>query len=296
MNLRGVFMILLGVFSLPLAAQTNVSEFADDTNTDPGIWYENDVRLAGMASIEDLTGLGGDLENNQPLPPGAALITTGFDNGDKAEVGVLDDYGMPNDITASLNVGYWFHKASNPGQNLFAAPAIKLTFFNPVCDDPASAGDCFGTLVYEPTWNGAGSSPGTPISSAVALDTWTQVNIDENTGLFWWTGGFGQPNTAGGPPINTLGGWLATFSSDFGDSTLIQVSVGVGTFNQGQIGYFDDVQISHAFGGGLSQQFDFGPVQDRPPVAIPALNSFGIGFLLTGLLVLGVLTVRERIS
>ena len=36
------------------------------------------------------------------------------------------------------------------------------------------------------------------------MDTWTTVNIDQNNGLFWWTGGFGAPNTAGGPPIASV--------------------------------------------------------------------------------------------
>jgi len=35
------------------------------------------------------------------------------------------------------------------------------------------------------------------------------------------------------------------FSSDFADADLMMVSIGVGSFNQGQIGYFDDVEIVH---------------------------------------------------
>ena len=98
--------------------------------------------------------MGGDLETLQPLPTGAALVTTTLgDTGDKGEVGVLDLYGFPADIFSSLSISYTYYKATNAGQNLSAAPSIKLTFFNAVCDDPGSAGDCFGTLVYEPTWN-----------------------------------------------------------------------------------------------------------------------------------------------
>ncbi len=294
-NLMGV-MVLLAIYSLPVSAQTPVTEFAPSTNTDPAVWFENDVRQMGVASVIDLSGIGGNLETSQPLPPGSALITTEFDNGDKAEVGILDDYGMPNDILASLNVAYSFFKADNAGQNLSAAPAIKLTFLNPVCDDPASANDCFGTLVYEPTWNGPTSSSATPVSSLVATDSWTDVNIDQDNGLFWWTGGFGQPNTAGGPPINTLAGWLPVFSSDFGDATLILVSIGVGTFNQGQIGYFDDVQINHTFAAGIDQRFDFGPAPELPPIVpVPALNNPSQALLLLGLLLIGGLSIRQRI-
>ena len=78
---------------------------------------------------------------------------------------------------------------------------------------------------------------------ALRVDMWTEVNIDQDSGLFWWTGGFGQGNSAGGPLLETLEGWASVFSSDFADANLILVSIGVGSFNQGQIGYFDDVTI-----------------------------------------------------
>lgn len=294
---------MLGAFALLLThltslhAQTPVNEFAPSSNTTPGIWFENDIRLAGTAVIVDLTGSAGNLETSQPFPPGAAQLTTTFDNGDKAEVGILNDFGSPDAIFPSLSLSYDFFKATNPGQNLSAAPALKLTFFNAACDDPVSAGDCFGTLVYEPTWNGPTSSSATPVSSLVTTDVWTEVNIDQSNGLFWWTGGFGQPNSAGGPPINLLSDWLSLFSSDFGDSTLIQVSIGVGTFNQGQIGYFDDVQISHAFGGGIDEQFDFGALPALPAATpVPTLSNMGQAGLLIILLLIGVVSVRQRIK
>ena len=55
------------------------------------------------------------------------------------------------------------------------------------------------------------------------------------------------------------------FSADFGDAELFKVSVGVGTFNRGQIGYFDDVQIVHDSGGGFDKSYDFEP-QIGPPL------------------------------
>jgi hypothetical protein len=87
----------------------------------------------------------------------------------------------------------------------------------------------------------------------------------QQTGVFWWNGGFGQPSGAGGPPLRTLAEWAEVFSSDFDDSELIQVSIGVGTFNQGQIGYFDDVQIVHNHDGGYDKSYDFEP-QIGPPL------------------------------
>ncbi len=270
MNSQLLYMTLAFALSPATAAQT-VTSFAPSTNTTPDVWYENDVRLAGTASILDLTGAGGDLQANQPLPIGAARITTTLgDTGDKAEVGVFFDgtalFGTPDDTFSTLSASYSYFKASNAGQNASAAPALKLTFFNPVCDDPGSAGDCFGTLVYEPTWN----QPGFEGSSvAVPTDTWTSVTITETSGLFWWTGGFGEPNTAGGPPLRTLADWKTTFTSDFGDSLVAQISIGVGTFNLGQIGYFDDVELSHAFGGGFSRSWDFEPL----PPTVKNLNT-----------------------
>jgi len=245
----------LAMLAQPALAQTKVYSFAPSSNTTPGVWFMNDVRMAGTASIVDLTGIGGTLDSGQPLPIGAAKLTTLYDNGDKAEVGVLDSYGKPQDIVATLKLAYSYYKASTPG-NAFAAPSIKLTFYNPVCDDPASAGDCFFTLTYEPYWNGS-NGPG--VVTAPLPNTWTAVVIDSTTGVFWTSGGFGLANGAGGPPFYTLAGVLAAASSDFADSDLVMVSVGVGTYNQGQIGYFDAVKISHSYSAGYSAYYDFEP-------------------------------------
>ncbi len=222
---------MIGLASTALA-QTTVTSFAPSTNLTPGVWFESDVRVGGTASIADLTGIGGDLELSQPLPIGAALLTTDFTNAAAAEVGVLNDYGMPNNIFATIGILYDYHKATNPapGENAFAAPALRLTFFNPVCDDPASTRgpggviDCFTTLIYEPYWQ-ATPFPGPPSCCAglPAKDLWTTESISENSGYFWTTGGFGFLNGGGGPPLKTLGEWLAQSSSDFGDATLIRI-------------------------------------------------------------------------
>jgi hypothetical protein len=243
---------LMALASPPFADTTIVTSFEPDTgNPTPGVWYENDVRTGGTASITDLTGVGGNLESEQPMPIGAAKLTTDFTNTAKAEVGVVDGYGKPNDIFSTLSISYYFHKATNAGQNLSAAPSLKLTFSNPVCGDPESDGDCYGTLVYEPYWDLGNTPP--------AADTWTRVTIDQDNGVFWWTGGFGVGGSPGGPPIGTLADCLAQFSSDFGDADLVLVSIGVGSYNQGQIGYFDKVQIFHSFGSGFNETYDFEP-------------------------------------
>lgn len=230
----------------------------------PGVWFENDVRVGGTASTVDVSQAGGNLENAQPLPIGAAKLTTRVaENADKAEVGVADAYGRVADIMSSLAVAYAYYKADVPGGNAFAAPSIKLTFY-----DPDYVGDGFVTLVYEPTWN----QPANPGASLVVPnDVWTDVAIDQNTGLFWGTGGFGQPNTAGGPPLQTLAQWAGTFDAGFADADLVLVSIGVGTFNPGQEGYFDDVTIDHSAGGGYSASYDFEPL-----VPAGAIISFGV--------------------
>lgn len=253
----------LMVLASPALAQSTVTSFELFAPfPTPGVWFQSGVQDGGTASIADLTGVGGDLETNQPAPIGAAKLTTRLnENNDKAEVGVAHRYGMPQDIFSTLSIMYSYHKATNTGQNLAAAPSLKLAFFNSLCDDPASAEDCLGTLVYEPTWNGAGSTPGTPLSSNPELDKWTAVTIDENTGLFWWTGGFSRPNTAGGPPLNTLAGWRSLFSSDFDDSDLVLVSIGVGTSNQAQIGYFDEVTIAGTSAPDTTYNFEPAPFE-----------------------------------
>lgn len=259
---------LVGLFAVssPLFADDNIVTSFDalsDTPT-PGVWYEYDVRTGGTASITDLTGVGGHLEYDQPLPAGAAMLTTDITNDAKAEVGVYDDYGKPNEIFSTLSISYSFYKASNANQNYSAAPSIKLTFLNPSCVDSPDE-ECFGTLVYEPYWNVILGAP-FPIALQPTMDEWTIVTIDEDNGYFWWTGGFGEPNSYGGRPLFTLKEWLRIFPDDFGEADLVLVSIGVGTYNQGQIGYFDDVVISHLSNGGFYESYDFEPA---PQFEIP---------------------------
>jgi len=91
-------------FAMPLRAQTTVTSFAPATNVTPGVWYESDVRPGGTASVTDLTGTGGNLEANQPLPIGAAKLTTDLTNASKTEVAVLNDYGVLGDIAGLSGV------------------------------------------------------------------------------------------------------------------------------------------------------------------------------------------------
>ena len=118
---------VVGLMALasPALAQTTVTSFDTFTNTPTaGVWFESDVRTGGTASINDLTGLGGDLETNQPLPIGAAKLTTDLTNAAKAEVAVVNGYGMPDNIFSALSIMYTYHKAANASQSLAAAPSL----------------------------------------------------------------------------------------------------------------------------------------------------------------------------
>jgi hypothetical protein len=123
-----LFLPLLVGTTASATVVTSIDPYTEDPTK--GVWYENDVRDGGTVAIVDLTGAGGDLENNQPLPTGAVRLTTGFADNDKAEIGVVDDYGTPGDVFSTLSVGYSYHKASVAGGNQAAAPSLKLAFWN----------------------------------------------------------------------------------------------------------------------------------------------------------------------
>jgi len=214
----GPFALLTGMLVLtsPVLGQTDVNSFAPFSNPpDLGVWYEADVRPGGTAAVVDLTGLGGNLETNAPLGIGAAALVTDLTNAAKAEVAVPDDFGTVDSILNSLVVGFdWYEEANpDPSANVFAAPSITLTFYNPVCDDPASGGDCFMTLVWEAYQDRHAPVPPTSV--------WITEDFDADSGGWWSTGGFGVPNGFGGcgaVPCPTVRSWYFSYSSDFADA------------------------------------------------------------------------------
>jgi hypothetical protein len=257
------------------AAVIVVQSFSAPASPVAGVWYEADVRFGGTASVVDLTGAGGNLESNQPLPTGAAKLTTGFSNNDKAEVATYADYGLASNVLNTGTFGYSFYKQTVSGGNAFAAPSLKIGI-----SAAGGTGDNYGQLVYEPNWNQPGGG-----SQLVPADAWQTVSIDANAGAggdgsggWYWTGGFELPNGAGGPPIKSLAEWAAAFTTadpDFANARIVSLAVGVGSYNQGQVGYFDNVSIDVP--GGASATYDFQAIPEPTAALFGALLTTGLG-------------------
>jgi hypothetical protein len=224
--------------SFAQAATVTVTSI-DSSYVADGQWFATDVRPGGTATIVNLTGAGGNLENNQPLPTGAAKLTTDGTNAAKAEIGVAYNFGATNvsDIMSTLALGYSFYKA-NVGPTA-PAPSIKLSFLADA-NHPAANGDNFVTLIYEPYTNPTYNTP-TP-------DVWQSASLNSTTGLFWSNGGLGLANSFAGPPYKTLADWLAQSNgqadNSFSFAHLVGMQVGVGSYNPDQVGYFDAVHLA----------------------------------------------------
>ena len=262
-----------GCIASGVANAGTVTQFESSPAGD-GVWFNSSVKEGGTTGIEDLTGKGGNLENNAPLPTGAAKITTGASNDDKAEVAVTGDFGTVGQFIESGSLSYDYFKQSLGDLGPSAAASIKLTVLDTNITSTAST-DGFGTFVYEPTWNlGA---PGTSV--VVPTDDWLTGLIAGNSGVVWHTGIYGAANQAGnGSDANTLLDWANFFSGDLLDASIIAISVGVGTFNQGQTAYFDNVLFSN---GKIDLAYDF----EIAPVPLPAaLPLYGTGLAIVGFL------------
>jgi len=245
---------------------TTVSEILPPSNSVPGFtWYYSDMRAGGTASIADLTGLGGDLENNSPLGNDAVKLATTLANSDKAEIGMYGDFGLVSDIfNDSLSFSYDYYRENVVGGNTFAAPALKLGFLNDNCTDDL---DCYFQLIYEPYLN-----------AALVDSAWTTINIDLDLGAFWNTGGFGLVNGSGGCVPSgclSLADTEIAANEYFSSASLVSIGLGVGSSNQGVTGYVDNVSVNV---GNFSKTYDFEKVDVPEPstLAIFALGMMGL--------------------
>jgi hypothetical protein len=194
---------------------------------------------------------------------GAAKLTTGLANEDKAEIMISGNFGNFGDLLtdSELSFEYRFYKAPDapgaPAAAAFAAPALGLVLF-----DEDFVGDNYLVIKYEHYWNIGGA--------AVPTDTWITAKLDQTEGAAWSTGGLGLANSAGGPPLfalqNIVSGTASSNAnlsndllldfSELYDAEVVGILVGVGSYNQGQEGYVDYMSITTM--GGITL-FDFEP-------------------------------------
>lgn len=285
MKLQGVFFataaVLPVLFAMPAHAAT-VSSIATSIANDT--WFDGATQADGTVEIVDLAGEGGSLENDQPLPTGALKLTTGTNNDDRAEaayVNTTTGLMSVSDFLADGSLRYSYYKQSAGDLNAFAAPAMKLSIF----DDNISSNtnDGFAQFIYEPNWNIVKTQ-----TQTVPKDQWITATISGNTGFLWHTGIYGDPNLGGdGSDGFTLSEWNDKFKGDLNDALITGIAIGVGTFNQGQTGFVDNVSL---FNGSLEVvSADF---ETPAPIPLPAAG----WMLLAGLGGLGMIGRRKRKS
>lgn len=268
-----LFVVLTALNSVMNAQTLTITElFADSAGDIANTWETSRVENGGTATLVDLSGSGGNLQSNIPSGSSGALrLSTGLDNSDVAEITTYQNFGDAATVLGSLNLSYSYYKETVSGGNVFAAPALKITIYS-----AGGTGDNFGQLVYEPTWNQPTSG-----SQSVPTDTWQSVSINNSTGAssdasggWWWTGGFEIANGAGGVPLRSLSEWVTTFQSsdaiDFATGQVTAITLGVGTSNQGQIGYVDSLSV--AIPSGVNATYNFSAVPE------PSAYTICLGF------------------
>jgi hypothetical protein len=225
-------------------------------------WYQNGTTGGGTASIVSLSGLGGNLEDSQPSPLIAAKLVTTLSDSSKAELGTFGDFGLASTVLSDITLGYNYYRQNISGGNTFAAPSIKLEI-----KASGFGSDRDGYLVYEPYWNGS-----------VTSNVWQSVSISSSTGAggtssggWWWDGGFGIASSSAGPPIRSLSEWVTAFQAadptNFANAHIVALSVGVGTYNRGQVDYFDNVSICST-AGNIDTTYKFGADAVPEPATI----------------------------
>jgi hypothetical protein len=244
----------IAVLALPLATAAGAATVTVTTLNGTQGWKVTNT-AGGESSIVDLTGLGGTLESGQPLPSGGVKQTTTANNADKSLVAYAASFGTVNAILSTLSISYSYFKSSGSGNDA-AAPTLKLNFGS-------------GNLIYEPYWQGANPT----------TDVWTTTSIDFTHGLFWTDGMYGVASSAGGPPLHTLQDWLTTFNNGFSNAKLTSIGIGIGSYNQSQVNYFDNVTIAGTNGPNGTYNFQAPtavPVPATLPLLVGAVGGLGL--------------------
>jgi hypothetical protein len=270
----GLTTAVLGLASLTAGrahADIAVVSGFDSSYTTNGSWFISAQQTGGAASIVSAT------PTPPPFSPGAALLTTTNDNNSKIEVSVKDSFGAASQLGTSFGASYTFYKdtSGGPDPNAAAAPALKLTI---------SDGTNGITFVYEPYYQGPNPTP----------NQWNTQTINA-TSEFWATDkhgtGFGLSTVPGGGSYatnKTLAGWIASITgasniAAFNNATLTTVGIGMGTYNQGQVGYVDSLTVSGTSLGSGSRTYDFQPAAVPEPSTLAIAGLGVLGFLGYGL-------------
>ncbi len=289
MDKKVIFLFILFALAAlagPSTAQETVTSIAPASlSPAPGVWYESRVTESGAVEIVDLGGVGGALETDAPLGSGVVKLTTTGNVQDRAQIGIVDNFGAAADVLQGITISYDYFKQTQAvvGYDTFAAPSVRIvltTVDNGVVIDG-------GTLTYEPYWNqpGGGAPP-------APSDAWQSVAITEDTGEgdsgtlsnvdggWWWSGGYNESNSFGGLPVRSLEEWAAVFAAsdatDFANAQVSLISIGIGGWNEFQVNYFDNVQVAIP-SAGIARSYNF---EIPEPTTLALLGLGGLGLLM----------------